>query len=85
MGRPRTKPADRLLVATATGFWTSPEGDEYHATAGITIIEADHEFAQATPDWWKDVEPTIKRLIVEQATAAPGELRGEEDPEDSAK
>ena len=77
MGRPRSKPADRILVAKATGIWVSPEGDEYWAHAGITRITADHPFARATPDWWEEIESHFPS--VEQATAAPGELRDDEE------
>ena len=79
MGRPRKYPDNRILVAKATGVWTSPDGNEYWAHAGRTRISADHPFARATPDWWEEI--TSDFPMVEQATAGPGELRGEDTEE----
>jgi hypothetical protein len=39
------------------------------------IFDADHPLVRKHPEWFTPVEPTRKRPAVEQATAAPGELR----------
>ena len=80
MGRPRTKADNRVMIANSSGFWTSPDGVEHWAHAGKTRIRANHPFYLATQGWWDEV--TSDFPDVEQATAAPGELRGEDDEEE---
>ena len=85
MGRPRKYPEATRLIAVESGFWTAPDGTPYTFSAGETIITPDHPLVRiGNPDWFAPVEPNLERPEVEQATAAPGELRGddEEDVED---
>lgn len=79
MGRPRKHPRPRsaILVAKTSGVWTDSKGVDHWAHAGKTLISDDHDFARATPDWWEPVSSDFPE--VEQATAAPGELRGEDE------
>lgn len=41
------------------------------------IISADDELVRARPELFKPIEPSRQRPEVEQATAAPGEKRGD--------
>ena len=83
MGRPRKHPLPLeeagSLIAIESGFWTAPDGTPYTFRAGETIVARDHPLVTlGNPDWFKPVEPNLKRPAVEQMTASPGESRGEE-------
>lgn len=79
MGRPRRYPQEETLIAVESGIWTAPDGEQYVFRAGETIISSDHPLVtQGNRAWFKPVEPNQRRPSVEQATAAPGEERGEE-------
>lgn len=78
MARSRS-PEQETLIAVESGFWTSPDGEQYTFRAGETLVAADHPLVtQGNPAWFRKVEPHLRRPVVEQATAAPGEQRGEE-------
>lgn len=79
MGRPRRYQQSETLIAIESGFWTAPDGTEYTFRAGETIVAPDHPLVrQGNAAWFKPVEPNLRRPEVEQATAGPGEERGEE-------
>jgi hypothetical protein len=77
MGRPRNKPES--LVAVESGWWKDCDGTEYTFRAGETIVDSFHPLViRGNPDWFKPVAPNLQRPAVEQMTAGPGELRGDE-------
>lgn len=78
MGRPRKYSPEEKLIATTSGVWVSPEGEELPFYEGRTIVERGHPLAEACPGYFKPIEAHYKRPSVEQMTAGPGELRGEE-------
>lgn len=79
MGRPRRIPQEETLIAVESGFWTAPDGQQYTFRAGETLVAADHPLVtEGNPDWFKPVEPHLRRPQVEQMTSGPGEHRGEE-------
>ena len=79
MGRPRRNPEPETLIAVESGWWTAPDGTQYPFRAGETLVASDHPLVtQGNPDWFKPVDPMRRRPSVEEATAEPGELRGQE-------
>lgn len=77
MGRPRNQPP--MMVAVESGWWKAPDGTEYTFRAGETLVTADHPLiTEGNRDWFKPVEPHYDRPLVEQTTAAPGELRDDD-------
>ena len=77
MGRPRKYP-EETLIAVESGFWTAPDGQQYTFRAGETLVAPDHPLVtQGNADWFKPVEPHLRRPQVEQATAGPGDVRGD--------
>lgn len=79
MGRPRKQPQEETLVAVESGFWTAPDGTGYTFRAGETLVAADHPLVtQGNRNWFKPVEPHLRRPTVEQMTAEPGEERAYE-------
>lgn len=75
MGRPRKQPKGEILIATDSGIWMSPQGDEYTFIAGVTRVRAEHPLARAMPSAFAPIDV---HYDVEQMTAGPGELRAEE-------
>lgn len=75
MGRPRKQPAvsQRMFIATES-FATEVDGVQQSIVAGTTRVWEGHELLKRFPDWFK---PITAHFGVEQATAAPGEARGE--------
>ena len=73
MGRPRKDPESQVLIARESGIITI-DGEECVVVSGVTRAERGHPIVAATPGWWKPIRAHYR---VEQATAAPGELRGE--------
>ena len=78
MGRPRKYPDTETLIAIESGFWTAPDGTEYTFRAGETLVASDHPLVGANPDWFTPVDKKRARPAVEETTAAPGVLRGDE-------
>ena len=77
MGRPRKHPEDETLIAIESGIWVAPDGEQYVFRAGETLVAPDHPLVTlGNRAWFKPVAPTMRRPTVEQATTAPGELRG---------
>lgn len=70
----RRNPDEQILIATTSGVWVDADGVEYPYFRGITRVRAVHPLARAVPDAFKPVDV---HYDVEQATAAPGEKRGE--------
>jgi len=70
---PRTNPRMRVFVATQS--FVTQDAD---VTAGVTRIREGHPLLKRYPDWFAPVEDQHVHYDVETATAAPGELRGEE-------
>jgi hypothetical protein len=77
MGRPRKYPETETLIAIESGFWTAPDGTEYTFRAGETLVDNNHPLVKVNPDWFTPVDKLRTRPAVEQATANPGELRGD--------
>ena len=78
MGRPRKNPGANRLIAVESGWWKAPDGTESTFRAGQTIVAPDHPLVTiGNPDWFEEVEENLARPEVEQATAGPGELRGD--------
>jgi hypothetical protein len=76
MGRPRKHP--ETLIAIESGWWKAPDGTEYTFRAGETLVASDHPLVTiANPDWFTPVDKLRARPEVEEATANPGELRGD--------
>ena len=50
------------------------DGEECVVVKGVTRAERGAEIVKLTPGWWESLRAHYR---VEQATAAPGELRGE--------
>lgn len=71
MGRPRKQQQRNLMVATET-FMTRDRGN---IIAGQTIVWDDDELVTRFPHAFQ-VSDAHRRPEVEQATSAPGELRG---------
>jgi hypothetical protein len=63
----------KKMVATET-FRAVVNGFSDLFTAGVTVVDADHEAVRAHPDKFKRF--VTGRPEVEQATKAPGEKRG---------
>lgn len=69
----KQKREPQVLVAKTSGS-TTVDGRDYNYVANVTRIDSDHPLARAVPE---NFEPAGERLShVEQATAAPGEVRG---------
>lgn len=69
-----------MLVATESFRGGLPDGSTFDAIRNVTRVWPDHPAAKRWPQFWTPVTPTHEtpnRPAVEQATAAPGELRGE--------
>lgn len=75
MGRPRRNPDRELLIAVESGY-VEVDGEGCYVSAGVTRAERGAKIVQLTPGWWKPLEAHFRAARVEQATAAPGELRG---------
>jgi hypothetical protein len=75
MGRPRKQPlaSQRMFIATES-FATKVDGVDQSIVAGSTRVWEGHELIERFPNWFK---PITAHYGVEQATAAPGEVRGE--------
>lgn len=73
MGRPRRNPDMDILIAVESGI-AHVGGEECVVRRGITRARRGHPLVAATPNWWKPIDV---HYDVEQATAAPGEKRGE--------
>lgn len=67
---------DDVYVATDT-FATEINGVPQVIHEGITRVRAGHELLKRFPDWFAPVDTGVD-YDVEQATAAPGEKRGEQ-------
>jgi len=79
MGRPRRHPEAETLIAIESGFWTAPDGTEYTFRAGETLVSSDHPLVTiANPAWFTPVDKLRARPSVEEMTADPGVLRGDE-------
>ena len=79
MGRPRKTGEPHTLIAVESGWWTAPDGTEYAFRAGETMVSSDHPLVtQGNADWFTPVDPLRSRPSVEEMTAGPGELRGED-------
>lgn len=76
MGRPR-KQEPTMMIATETGV-VEIDGVPHNFTKDQTRVDPTSEIFRAVPQYFKPIEAHYPR--VEQATAAPGEVRG--DPED---
>lgn len=72
MGRPRRNPDDEIMVAVVSGVLQCD--GEHQITKGITRARRGHPIVKAAPEWWRVLDVHYE---IEQATAAPGELRGE--------
>lgn len=78
MGRPRRQTEVNTLIAVESGYWTAPDGTGYTFRAGETLVAPDHPLVtQGNRDWFKPVEPHLRRPAVEDATASPAEERAE--------
>ena len=73
MGRPRKNLDDDILVATESG-WVTVGGNAEPIRRGVTRARRGSAIVKASPDMWKPIDV---HYDVEQATAAPGEKRGE--------
>jgi hypothetical protein len=71
LARPRNE--HQILIAKQSGV-IQIDGEECFVVKGVTRAERGAEIVRLTPGWW---EPIKAHYRVEQATAAPGELRGE--------
>lgn len=73
MGKPSK---DDVLVATET-FTCEVDGETYMVHKDRTRVRADHPLAKANEDRFKPVDLST-HYDIEQATAAPGEKRGQQ-------
>jgi hypothetical protein len=74
--RAATKKAAEVYVATETGS-VDIKGQNYVFYRDVTRVAADHPLIKACPDFFAPAEDRLHYGGVEQATAAPGEKRGE--------
>lgn len=70
-----TKQRDTYVQARepATG---TVDGEQFVLSPG-EVFDADHPIVRSYPDFFKPLEPSRQRPTVEQATAEPGERRGQ--------
>lgn len=73
---PRTAAARFVRPREACTF--DHDGDAVVLNPNVDIYNADDPVVRARPHLFKPVEASRQRPEVEQATAAPGERRGEE-------
>lgn len=73
MARARRNPDNEILIAIDSGV-VNVDGEMYPVTRGVTRVRAAHPLAKAAPGLFKPIEV---HYDIEQATSAPGELRGE--------
>jgi len=74
MGRPRKYPdSGDIVVAKESGFLTLASGEVVGFKRGVTRFRNTHPAVRQAPQFF---EPISVHYDVEQATAAPGELRG---------
>jgi hypothetical protein len=68
--------AGQVYIATETGVTAPINGVEYAFQKGVTRVRAGHPLLTACPNYF---EPDVSSVTydVEQATAAPGERRGD--------
>jgi hypothetical protein len=71
---PRSRDQD-IYVATESGS-CEVAGENHVFVKGITRVRAGHPLLKAVPDYFKPIELEV-HYDVEQATAAPGERRGQ--------
>ena len=76
MGRPRKQPPEpqRMYIATES-FFTDVDGVGTAFVAGVTRVWEGHELLDRCPGYFKPIEAHLGVRRVEQATAAPGEVR----------
>ena len=72
MGRPRSNPDSEVMQAIDSGE-VDVDGSKVIVLKGITRAERGSDIVRLYPTLW---EPLKIHYRVEQATAAPGELRG---------
>lgn len=70
----RRNPDQEILIATVSGVWVDRDGTEYPYYQGQTRVRSSHPLAKAIPDAFRTLDV---HYDVEQATNAPGEVRGE--------
>lgn len=79
MARPRKDPDEEILIASDSGVWRAPSGEEFYFHKDATLVRAGHPLVKANPDSFKPLrvhyELASEPAKVEQATAAPGEKR----------
>lgn len=73
MARPRRNPDDDIMIAVDSGVVVH-DGREQIVTKGVTRARRGHQIVRANPSLWRPIDV---HFDIEQATAAPGELRGE--------
>jgi hypothetical protein len=79
MGRPRRHQDVETLIAIESGFWTAPDGTQYTFRAGETLVSSDHPLVTiGNPEWFTPVDKLRARPSIEETTAEPGVLRGDE-------
>jgi hypothetical protein len=67
---------DGIMIATET--FAAQVGDEpFMVHKGQTRVRADHQLVKNNPDYFEPVADAVTIGDVEQATAAPGEKRGQ--------
>jgi len=68
----------KYYIATTSGS-ASIDGKEYDFNMGITRVAADHPLVKACPLYFEPIDDGSRAVVpdVEQATAAPGERRGD--------
>ena len=74
MARPRKNPDYEILIAIESGV-TEVDGEQCVVVKGVTRAERGADIVKLTPNWWKPLKAHYLSRV-EQATAAPGELRG---------
>lgn len=66
---------DSVFIANTSGS-CEVGGQTYPFVKGVTRVRGDHPLRAATPEYWDPVDDKL-HYDVEQATAAPGEKRGQ--------
>jgi hypothetical protein len=74
---PPTPKARREFVQAREPATGTHDGEPFVVTPA-EIFAADHPLVRAHPHLFKPVEESRQRPAVEQATAAPGEMRGQQ-------
>jgi hypothetical protein len=74
MGRPRKQPARQQMFIATESFATKVDGVDQSIVAGSTRVWEGHDLLRRFPQWFKPIDA---HFGVEQATAGPGEVRGE--------